>query len=280
MTDIKQALQQALTLLATASPSAQIDAEVLLAHTLQTSRTFLYTHPEKKLDEAQTNTYQELLTKRCEGQPIAYLTGHREFWSLPLHVSKDTLIPRPETELLVELTLTLLKNTSPACILDLGTGSGAVALAIASERADWQVLACDISQAAVEVARKNAAHLNVSNIQILCSDWFASIPKQQFNVIVSNPPYIASQDPHLSEGDVRFEPQHALTSGIDGLDSLTYLIKQSFDRLRPGGLLLLEHGYLQKEAVITLLKQNGYEQVHCWQDWQGNDRISGGWRKI
>ena len=278
MIDIKQALQQALSLLAPTSPSAQLDAEILLAYALGTSRTFLYTHPEKNLEDQQSKAYQQLIEKRAEGVPIAYLTGSREFWSLPLRVSEDTLIPRPETELLVELTLTLLKDKSPASILDLGTGSGTVALALASERLDWRVLASDISQAAVDIARDNASRLSLSNVHILCSDWFASLPEQQFDVIVSNPPYIAANDPHLIEGDVRFEPQQALVSGADGLDALAHIIKYSYDRLLPGGLLLLEHGFLQKQAVTTLLSQHGYEQVQCWQDWQGLDRVSGGRR--
>ncbi len=279
MTDIKQAIQHALTLLDPTSLSAQIDAEVLLAYTLGTSRTFLYTHPEKKLEKTQKKTYQQLLEKRCEGVPIAYLTSHREFWSLPLRLCEDTLIPRPETELLVEIALTLLKETSPASLLDLGTGSGAVALALASERTDWNVLACDISQAAVEMARHNATHLGLPNVRVLCSDWFSSILEQPFDAIVSNPPYIAANDPHLKQGDVRFEPQQALISGVDGLDSLTHIIKHSYDHLLPGGLLLLEHGCLQKQAVTTLLNQRGYKEVCCWQDVQGHDRISGGWRK-
>ena len=279
MTDIKQALNHAQTLLAPTSPSAQIDAEVLLAYALGTSRTFLYTHPEKILENHQSKAFQQLIEKRGAGSPIAYLTYTREFWSLPLRLSEDTLIPRPETELLVELALTMLHDTSPASILELGTGSGAVALALASERLDWHVLACDISQAAVEVARDNASHLGLSNVNIVCSDWFASLPEQQFDAIVSNPPYIAANDPHLKQGDVRFEPQQALVSGINGLDALTHLIKHSYERLLPGGFLLLEHGYLQKQAVTTLLSQYGYEQVHCWQDWQGQDRVSGGWRQ-
>lgn len=279
MTDIKQALRYALTWLAPTSPSAQIDAEVLLAYTLGSSRTFLYTHPEKTLESSQKDTYQQLIEKRCEGVPIAYLTHNREFWSLPLRLSEDTLIPRPETELVVELALTLLKDFSPACILDLGTGSGAIALALASERSDWSILAGDISQAAVDIARHNATHLSLSNVQIICSDWFLSIPEQQFDAILSNPPYIASNDPHLKQGDVRFEPQRALVSGIDGLDSIKHLIQESYNRLLPGGLLLLEHGYMQKQAVTTLLSQRGYENVHCWQDEQGQDRVSGGWRK-
>ena len=239
MVDIKHALNHAITLLESTSPSAQIDAEVLLTYALDTSRTFLYTHPEKNLTNTQQEAYQALVTKRCEGLPIAYLTGTREFWSLPLHVCKDTLIPRPETELLVSLCLSLLKDILHATILDAGTGSGAIALALASERPDWQVLACDISEAAVAIARHNATHLHLPNVHICCSNWFDRITTPLFHAIVSNPPYIAKDDPHLKQGDVRFEPQGALISGADGLESLTHLIEHSYDRLLPGGLLLL-----------------------------------------
>ena len=280
MIDIKQALCQAINLLTPTSPSAQIDAEVLLAYTLNTSRTFIYAHPEKILENNQLIAYQEWVTKRREGIPIAYLIGSREFWSLALQISKDTLIPRPETELLVELSLSLLGDRSPVSLLDLGTGSGAIALALASERPDWQILASDISEAALAVAHHNATHLNLSNVRILCSDWFVSLPHQSFNAILSNPPYIAANDPHLQQGDLRFEPQNALISGEDGLDALSHIIQQSQSRLLPGGLLLLEHGFQQKEAVTSLLNKYGYEKVHCWQDGQGLDRVSGGWRKI
>ena len=178
--------------------------------------------------------------------------------------------------MIVELALSLLGETSPASILDLGTGSGPIALALASERPDWQLLACDKSQAAVNATRDNAAQLGIHNLNVLCSDWFKSIPKQQFEAIVSNPPYIAEHDPHLTQGDVRFEPRDALVSGVTGLDDLTHLIVHSQEWLIPGGLLLLEHGFEQGSAVIALLDQYGYQQVRCWKDWQGNDRISGG----
>lgn len=277
MTNIKQALSQAITLLSGTSPTAQIDAEILLAHILDTSRTSLYTHPEKILSQAQNTSYQEFIIKRSAGFPVAYLTQHREFWSLPLLVSNDTLIPRPETELLVELCLTLLKTVSNASILDLGTGSGAIALAIASERPDWRILACDKNQDAVEIANYNANNLKIPNIKICQSDWFTSIPKQRFNAIISNPPYIAKNDPHLWQGDVQFEPREALISGEHGLDDLTYLIDKSYEYLLPDGLLLLEHGFDQGSAVTSLLQKRGYSHVKCWQDWQRLDRVSGGW---
>lgn len=276
MSDIKLSLEQATTRLTSTSPSARLDAELLLAKILHVSRAFFYAHPEQALTSIQSEQYQYLLTQRVAGTPIAYLIGTREFWSLPLLVSKDTLIPRPETELLVELTLSLLTDTSPATVLDLGTGSGAIALALASERPNWTLLACDKSQAAVNTARENATRLGLHNINVLRSDWFNEIPKQRVNAIVSNPPYIAENDPHLSQGDVRFEPRSALVSGATGLDDLHYLIQYSQNWLLPNGLLLLEHGFEQGKAVTQMLKQYGYQQVQCWQDGQGLDRVSGG----
>jgi release factor glutamine methyltransferase len=275
MTSIKQALKEALNTLSHSTRSPRIDAEILLGFVLTA---YLYTYPEQTLDASQKEIYQELIIKRREGSPIAYLIGHREFFSLPLFINNDTLIPRPETELLVELTLKLLKDLPTASVIDLGTGSGAIALALAFERPNWQLLACDIKPAALAVAKKNASQLNLTNVQLCCSDWFTSIPEQRFNAVISNPPYIAKNDPHLELGDLRFEPKEALISGQDGLTSLRYIIKHSYDRLLPGGLLLLEHGYEQKEAVAAMLKECNYERTNCWQDLHGHDRVSGGWR--
>ena len=278
MTDIKAALNQAINLLKPTSPSARLDAEVLLAYALNCSHTFLFTHPEQPLDDLQYKSYEHLIAQREAGQPIAYLTGTREFWSKPLRVSASTLIPRPATELLVELTLSLLTDIASASLIDLGTASGAIAIALADSRPDWEIIACDSQQAALDIAEYNATNLKLSNVRCCLSDWFTAIPAQQFHAIVSNPPYIANNDPHLTQGDLRFEPYHALVSGIDGLESLTYLIKASYDRLLPGGLLLLEHGFDQRNAVEQLLSDRGYEGIQCWQDTEGHDRVSGGWR--
>ncbi|MDA9272074.1 peptide chain release factor N(5)-glutamine methyltransferase [bacterium] len=278
-TDIKQALIKATAMLVQTSPSARMDAEILLCHTLKTSRAYLYTHPEVKLNPTQLAQYQQFTTQRNQGIPIAHITGTREFWSLPLHVTSDTLIPRPETERLIELTLMHLANRPHANILDLGTGSGAIALALAVERPNWTIVACDKSPAALTVACENAEQLNLSTIQFIHSDWFTNIPKQLFDAILSNPPYIAEHDPHLTHGDVRFEPINALVSGIDGLNDIRYLIKHSYEWLLPQGLLLLEHGYDQGPTVTSLLNQSNYQNVQCWQDGQDHDRISGGWRK-
>ncbi|PJE09023.1 peptide chain release factor N(5)-glutamine methyltransferase [Legionella sp.] len=280
MTEIKTALLQATAQLAAESDSARLDAEILLAHVLMKSRTYLYTYPDEQLTKAQWQTFQQLLSKRAQGVPIAYLTGTREFWSLPLTVCEDTLIPRPETELLVELTLSLLKDKSKAQILDLGTGSGAIALACASERPDWQLIACDYSLGALQTAEENAARLNITNVDFFYSNWFEKICEpQKFDAIITNPPYIAGNDPHLIKGDVRFEPRLALVAGDNGLAAIKYIIQHSLARLHPGGLLLIEHGFDQKSAVESMLNDHGYRETQCWQDWQGNDRVSGGKRK-
>ena len=279
MIDIKTLLKNTADLLAKTSGSAKIDAEILLAHVLNKSRAFLYAYPEKLISEDELKTFQILVDKRVAGNPIAYLIGQRDFWSLPLCVSEDVLIPRPETELLVDLTLNHLENLDNALILDLGTGSGAIALALASERPNWQILAADINESSANIAKKNARNLALSNVKIIVSDWFQAIPNIKFNAIVSNPPYISEDDPHLLIGDLRFEPKSALISETNGLLDLTKIIKHSFDHLQTGGILLVEHGYMQKNAVIKLFHQYGYENIKCFQDLQGNDRVSCGWKK-
>lgn len=279
MTSIKAALDNARIRLEKTSPSARIDAELLLAHTLNTSRSFLYAHGTDPLDDETLDAYEQDLSKRLHGMPIAYIVGTREFWSLPLRVTEDTLIPRPETELLVDLTLSLLQNQDHASVLDLGTGSGAVALALASARPHWTILACDISPSALCMAQENARLLQLQNVTFMLSNWFESVPTQQVHAIVSNPPYLAENDAHLSQGDVRFEPKSALTSGPDGLDALSHLIQNSQPYLHPGGLLLLEHGYLQAEAVAERLQASNYQSIQCWLDLQGHPRVSGGFSK-
>ncbi|MDI9819087.1 MULTISPECIES: peptide chain release factor N(5)-glutamine methyltransferase [unclassified Legionella] len=279
MMEIRGALSQAAALLENSS-SAHLDAEILLAHVLIKNRAYLYAYPDAKLNPVQWQTFQQLINQRAQGVPVAYLTGIREFWSLPLKVCEDTLIPRPETELLVELTLKLLTDRKEAQLLDLGTGSGAIALACASERPGWYITACDCSEGALRTAEENAARLGIHNVFFYHSDWFEKIGSTLFDAIVANPPYIALNDPHLMEGDVRFEPQLALVSGNDGLTAIEHIIKHSLARLKPDGLLLLEHGYDQQSAVRSMFKEYGYKKIECWQDWQGNDRISGGRRII
>ncbi|WP_419418977.1 peptide chain release factor N(5)-glutamine methyltransferase [Legionella sp. D16C41] len=260
---------------------ARNDAEILLAYVMGKTRTYIYTHPEKELTKEEFNRFQRLVARRSLGVPVAYIIGTREFWSLPLKVNEETLIPRPETELLVEIALTLLKACPNAYILDLGTGSGAIALALAKERSDWMITACDCSQGALATAKNNAHLLNLSNIHFCYSDWFSQIDKQQtFHAIVSNPPYVAANDPHLISGDLRFEPQLALVGGQDGLAALEHIIKHSFARLKHEGLLLIEHGFDQKSSVASMLNKYGYQDVQCWQDLQGHDRVSVGRRII
>ena len=265
-------------LLATATlpgDSARLEAELLLCHCLQQSRSYLYAWPEKKIDGERCAAYEALLVARRKGTPVAYLTGLREFWSLPLQVDAHTLIPRPETETLVEWALDL-RLAEDARVADLGTGSGAIALALASERPRWQFLATDISEDALAVAGLNARRLGLGNIEFLCSDWERSLAPGSFELIVSNPPYIALADPHLGRGDVRFEPAAALRSGVDGLDALRRIIALAPAYLSSGGWLLLEHGYDQAESVRRLLQSAGFNAVVARPDLAGIDRISGG----
>lgn len=279
MIDVKRALNLAINQLEPYSDTARTDAEVLLAVVLAKTRTWLYAYPETLLTKTQLLDFQSFVARRSLGTPVAYLTGTREFWSLPLKVNEETLIPRPETELIVELALNIMNHQHGAQILDLGTGSGAIAIALAKERNDWKVTATDYSKGALETAKENASSLNLQNICFIESDWFEQITTPVlFHAIVSNPPYIAANDPHLGEGDLRFEPQLALISGNSGLSALEHIIKHSIARLEPDGLLLIEHGFSQKSAVTTMLRDYGYVDVQCWQDLHGNDRVSGGKR--
>ena len=278
MVTIKQALSQAGQTLAHHSPSPRLDAEVLLSHALHTTRTALYTHPEQFLADEESRYFQTLVTKRSEGIPIAYLLGEREFWSLPFKLSQDTLIPRPETERLVEVILSFFQEKTDLSLLDLGTGSGAIAIALAHTKRSWQVTATDINQNALDMATTNALALGMTDISFIQSNWFSSIPSLKYDVIVSNPPYIKDNDPHLTEGDVRFEPKRALVSGKEGLDALIHIIQESYEHLHPGGCLFVEHGYDQQQAVMALLTRRGYVNVQGFQDHNQVDRVSIGWR--
>lgn len=255
------------------SPSAKLDAELLLAAALGKSRSYLRTWPEREVEVACAESFAASLARRRNGEPIAYILGRQGFWSLDLDVASHTLIPRPDTELLVETALELLPAT-PAQVLDLGTGTGAIALALASERPAWQVIAVDRVSEAVVLAEANRARLQLGNVRVLASHWFAALAGQRFALIVSNPPYIAADDPHLSQGDVRFEPSSALVAGVDGLDDIRQIIAEAPAYLQAGGWLLLEHGFDQAQAVRELLAAQGFTQVDSRLDLAGHQRIS------
>ncbi len=260
------------------SESAKLDAEVLLAFCLERERIYLYTWPERQLTAAQTQQFEQLLAKRQQGMPVAHLVGEREFWSLPLRVNDSTLIPRPDTEILVEQTLAL-GLADDAKVLDLGTGTGAIALALKSSKPKWHITAVDKSPAAVELARSNARALQLSiNCQI--SDWFSGLTAHdKFDVIVSNPPYIDAADPHLQQGDVRFEPRSALVADNQGLADIEQIISQAGTFLRNDGWLLVEHGWEQAAAVRDLMASYKFVAVNSMRDYANLERITvGQWR--
>lgn len=255
------------------SPTARLDIELLLAAAIGKSRSYLHTWPERIVSSEAALTFASYLQRRSAGEPVAYILGQQGFWNLDLEVAPHTLIPRPDTELLVEVALQLLPAT-PLQVLDLGTGSGAIALALASERPAWQVTAVDRVPEAVALAERNRQRLQLDNVTVRASHWFDALPAQRFDLIVSNPPYIAEQDPHLVAGDVRFEPSSALVAGNDGLDDLRLIIAQAPQHLLPGGWLLLEHGYDQAAAVRELLAWQAFEQIESRVDLGGHERIS------
>jgi len=267
--------QQQLSALPEGEP--RLEAEILLCFSLHKQRSYLYTWPDKSLEPQQLSQFSDLVTRRIQGEPIAYITGHREFWSLDLKITSDTLIPRPDTELLVEVALELIPPDHSFVIADLGTGSGAIAAAIASERPSCKVFATDISTSALKAAEENFKQLHLTNIHSCKGAWCSALPQnQQFNLIVSNPPYIPDSDPHLAQGDLPWEPRNALASGTDGLDDIRSIIDQSPDHLTTGGWLLLEHGYDQGAEVRDLLKARGFKKISTQQDLAGQDRVSKG----
>lgn len=253
----------------------RLDAQLLLGHVLTRARSWLLAHDDANLDDMQHQQLNQLLARRARGEPLAYLVGEKEFHGLRLRVSPAVLVPRPDTETLVDWAIELLPTSQPAAVLDMGTGSGAIALAIKYSRPQSSMTALDASADALAIARENATHLQL-DIRLLLSDWWDGVAGQRFDMIVSNPPYIAGGDPHLPA--LRHEPQQALTPGGDGLNALRHIVAGAPRHLHPGGWLLLEHGHDQAAAVSTLLHGNGFEQVTTRQDLAGLDRCTGGRR--
>jgi release factor glutamine methyltransferase len=273
MTTIRDLLKAAQSEL-TFSDTARLDAEILLCHVMNTQRAWIYSRPEQQIPQQQVKTYRSLVKRRSKGYPIAYLTGHKEFWSIDLTVNEHTLIPRPETECLVEYLLEMIPAEKILNLTDLGTGSGAIAIAIARERPKCRITATDINDKALEIATANAKSIGLENIIFIKSDWFSTIKRQKFDIIVSNPPYIRSDDKHLQQGDVRFEPLDALKAGCDGLQHIREIIDQAPDYLINNGWLLLEHGYDQGHDVRTHLTSSCYSDVITHHDYAGNERIT------
>ena len=258
------------------SESARLDAEILFCDVMQFDRSRIYSHPEQVVPDDKSALFQSLIKQRQQGRPIAHITGKKEFWSLELAISEDTLIPRPETELLVETALQMIPDNEAFNILDLGTGSGAIAIAIASERPNCKIVATDINKNALTMAKKNAETYQLQNIQFCRSNWYLDIPLQTFDLIVSNPPYIKQNDEHLSQGDVRFEPELALVAGADGMQAINMILENANRYLASNASLLIEHGYDQKQLVQEAFLKHDFRQLKTFQDLSGQDRITRG----
>ena len=276
MTTISQALSEARHRLQATSPSPAVDASILLCHVLGCSPGHLIAWPDNQLSPHQATQFNNILQQRIEGKPVAYITGEREFWSLSLKVTSDVLIPRPETETLVEFVLEKFSSSPALTVADLGTGSGAIACALAVERPAWNIIATDSSTEALDIARHNASAHKLENIRFVHGQWLEPLSELDFDLIISNPPYIAIEDPHLAQGDVRFEPEAALASGKQGMDAITHLALQAGQRLKDGGWLIVEHGYDQQQLVYDCFLQGGFEDILQLTDLAGQPRVTAG----
>lgn len=271
---IQQILSSAITQLEPVTDSPRADSEILICHVLGCNRSYLHTWPEKPVTNSQQVRITRLIGKRQQGEPVAYLVGQRSFWEFELKVSNDTLIPRADTELLVEQALLRIPLHHKVEVLELGTGTGAIALAIAHERPDSHIDAVEQSTGALAIAGKNIERYSRGNIKLINSNWFSALGDKRYHMIVSNPPYIAQQDPHLETGDVRYEPRSALTAGTDGLDAIRHIIQTAPEFLIPGGQILIEHGYDQADPVKCLFLQQGFNNILQFKDLGGHLRVS------
>ncbi|MBS0358177.1 MAG: peptide chain release factor N(5)-glutamine methyltransferase [Proteobacteria bacterium] len=276
MSELQSLRQHAISVLNSKSESATLDVDLLLASVLNTTRASLYANPKQEISNEQEKTFEALFSRRLKGEPMAYILGKKEFWSLELIVTPDTLIPRPETELLVETALKLLPNDEALSIADVGTGTGAIALSLAEQCPLWQIDASDVSEKALAVAKKNAERLGLDRVNFYCGEWLQPFPKNSYSAIISNPPYIAEGDEHLTLGDVAFEPRLALVSGKEGLTAIATLIQQAPFYLADHGWLLLEHGFQQGSTVRQWMQEAGFSEVHTQFDLSGHERVTGG----
>ncbi len=274
--NIQQALQQAGHSLSEASPTAVLDTQVLLSYVLQCNTAHLAAWPEKNLSEEQQAQYLQLIEQRKQGSPVAHLTKQREFWSLNFAVNDSTLIPRPETETLVEYILSKFDDKESLRLLDMGTGTGAIAISIASEKPTWEIYASDLTEDVLALAKHNSEDHQTNNITFIQSNWFTDISHNNFDIIVSNPPYIASADLHLEQGDVRFEPESALISGETGMDDIEHLCSHAKSYLKDDGYLIVEHGYNQKQLVTECFAKNDFINIEQKQDLSGHTRMTAG----